>query len=273
MSSNAALIEEIQSLLLYEHQRLTPATLALMIRTQMPHSSRTSIRAAIQSLINEGILRYTSHFSTSHLEINFDRPVPVSQRIVLVPGHRHPEGKQDAIFVKIAAGDAFGVGDHPTTRLALQAVDWVLAQVQRQDTRNKIALDVGTGSGVLAIAAVKLGIASVLGIDSDPVARYEAQANVHLNALDQRIVIAETLREHAADKRFDLIMANLRLPTLMTLFPMLKGRSMPKAYWVLSGFRPDEQDRLMQSLPPDEFSMQWQRRVLNWAAIALHRNH
>ena len=263
MSDENDLIEQIQHLLLYEYQRLTPASLNKIIRDRMPSISPARIRDAVHSLVDQGTLHYTNHLCTSHLEVNFARAVAVSRHIVLAPEQMDQQDRPDVIVVKLAAGDAFGSGEHPTTRLALQAVDWVIAELKQQGfLLDKMALDIGTGSGVLAIAAVKLGLASALGIDIDPVARFEAKANLKLNALTHRIDISAAPLEHITGVKFDLIMANLRAPTLKKYLPMMLTLTHRGAYWVLSGFRPNELTGLLKSLPSGIVQKRWQQGEL-----------
>ena len=270
MSDVDDLIEQIQLLLLYEYQCLTPASLNKIIRDRMPSITPARIREAVHSLVDQGTLHYTNHLCTSHLEVNFARAVAVSQHIVLAPEQMDQQDRPDVIVVKLAAGDAFGSGEHPTTRLALQAVDWVISELKHQGSLlEKKALDIGTGSGVLAIAAVKLGLASALGIDIDPVACFEAKTNLKLNAMTHRIDISATPLENITGVKFDLIMANLRVPTLKKFIPMMLALTHPGGYWVLSGFRPDELAGLLKTLPCGMIQERWQQSELNWAAVVL----
>ena len=100
---------------------------------------------------------------------------------------------------------AFGTGLHPTTRLCLAAVE---ALADRGDLRGARVLDVGCGSGILAIAAVKLGAASAVGVDTDPIAIEATTANVRRNRIARR-VSARAGSLPTGDAPFDVVLANL----------------------------------------------------------------
>lgn len=109
----------------------------------------------------------------------------------------------------------------------------------------KNALDVGTGSGILAIAAAKLGIKQVLGIDINPSALFEAKENIRINNLSSQIIISESLLEDI-DMSFSLIMANIGSNTLSELCPLLVQRVERNGFLILSGFTINEYDSLLK---------------------------
>jgi ribosomal protein L11 methyltransferase len=134
-------------------------------------------------------------------------------------------------IVVIEPSTGFGTGHHATTRLCLQLL-------QELDLAGRRVIDVGTGSGVLAIAAAKLGAASVLALDNDPDALQNARDNVARNgvAIDLREGELSTLDAPAAD----VVLANLTAAVLQRLAASLMRLTVPGGTLILSGFAPDE---------------------------------
>jgi ribosomal protein L11 methyltransferase len=134
----------------------------------------------------------------------------------------------------------FGTGHHATTRLCLSAL-------QDLDLRGRTVLDVGTGSGVLAIAAARLGAGQVLAIDSDPDASASARENLQLNAATNvslgAVSLGTTDIRDLTLKPFDVLLANLTGALLVTVAPRLRG--LCKGHLVISGLTaPEEPDVL-----------------------------
>ena len=142
---------------------------------------------------------------------------------------------------------AFGTGDHPTTSLCLEAVDAFMAEHPGASV-----LDVGTGTGVLAIAAKKLGASRVVGVDNDPVSVPLAQENAKLNGVEDIDLSGKTLEEIPGT--FDLVLANILANTLIDLAPLIAPKVKQKL--VLAGVlvpqhEAVEQAWVAQGLVPD----------------------
>lgn len=150
-------------------------------------------------------------------------PVKVSNRLWIVPSWHEPPSS-DAINIRLDPGVAFGTGSHPTTHLCLQ---WLDTHVTGEDS----VLDYGCGTGILAIAAAKLGAASVLGTDIDPQAVESAAYNARHNEVEARFVLPAEL----PSERFSLVVANILSNPLKVLAPALLGRVAPGGRLVLSG--------------------------------------
>jgi ribosomal protein L11 methyltransferase len=135
---------------------------------------------------------------------------------------------RDTVTVRIDPRRSFGSGAHPSTRLALDLLQECLPP-------KASVLDLGTGSGVLAVAAARLGAAHVVAIDVDDEARQVARANVELNDVDPVVDVVDVPldRVHA---EFDLVVANLDRPTLVGLVRDLTRRVRPTGHLVMSGF-------------------------------------
>lgn len=272
MVSSLSVKSEIMRLLENEHLRMTPSDLERELFQRIPNITRATIRSKVRELVSLGQLTYTQHFSTTHLEINYHRKVQVSERIVLSPYEQACIDPGRHLTIHLRSGLAFGAGDHPTTRLVLKSMDEIVATKQRESPFPiKQALDVGTGSGILAIAAAGLGAENVVGVDIDPVACHEASGNVRLNHLDHRVRITPAPLEALFDHQFDLVTMNLRPPTILELCPNLMALSSPAAVWILSGFRKEEQNHLRRQLPKEMSTLLLQKEQNGWAAFAVER--
>src|SRR5205823_12526916 len=131
----------------------------------------------------------------------------------------------DAITIALDPGTAFGTGLHPTTQQCLEAVSYM-------DVEGLRVLDVGTGSGILAIAAAKRGAREVVGVDTDPLAVRAAKENAEANGVtvDARPGSAENV-----DGAFDVVLANLVGPVLVQVAPHLRARLRPSGSLVAAG--------------------------------------
>jgi ribosomal protein L11 methyltransferase len=208
--------------------------------------NRKPVRSAIAELVSSRVLQYSDRFGCSFLQLSVDKPRRISHRTVLKPQGIHYNGNPGDNVVSLAHGAAFGYGHHATTRMAIAAIEQVL--FSSNDfifEKNAMALDIGTGSGVLAIVSVLSGMHSALGLDNDVCALWEARNNVALNGLDDYIDISGRPVEEL-DLSCGLIMANLRLPTIKRLMGCLDRLLIPSGRLIVSGIRDYEDSRLCE---------------------------
>ena len=151
-------------------------------------------------------------------------PVPVSQRLWIVPTWHEPPSAP-AINLRLDPGLAFGTGSHPTT---WQCLRWLDANLRGAES----VLDYGCGSGILAIAAAKLGAASAVGTDIDPQALRTAHDNAVINGVEISWVAPEDLPSHDT---YDIVLANILANPLRILAPLLIARVRPGGFLVLAG--------------------------------------
>ncbi len=164
------------------------------------------------------------------------------------------------VVVEVDPGSAFGHGAHPTTRLCLDALDRLIAGDDVD------VLDVGCGSGVLAIAAVRLGARRAVGTDIEPAAVEATRANAERNGMADRVE-ARLAGDEPPDQRYGIVVANIGDATLRELAPMLVAAVAPGGALVLSG--------LLEPPPPDLASvflpleLEADERLDNWCALTL----
>lgn len=139
----------------------------------------------------------------------------------------------------------FGTGHHSTTRLCLMAL-------QKTSVRDKSVLDVGTGSGVLALAAARMGAARVVGIDNDPDAITNALENGALNGLD--VEFRSEGIEATADRQWDVLLANLTGGVLIKYADRLQSLTAAGGQLILSGLREDEEAEVLRAFEAEQIA-------------------
>ncbi len=224
---------------------LTPGVLKKKI-VQKTGISGNVAKQVIRELIDKGEFVYTYVFGSNYVELSFLRPVQVTEHFTLSPWITTGSGKETDMEIIIDPGISFGSGRHPTTRLCLEALEYIFfkKRLLNQDRILKAA-DIGTGSGVLAIAVERAGIADCFAIDTDPNAIAEAKRNIKLNRLEKEINVTDS--KIGNSEKFSLICANLRVPTLKKLLSLLYDITYKDSLLVLSGVRIWETDDFLRS--------------------------
>ena len=165
-------------------------------------------------------------------------PIRINERLWIVPSwHEAPDPQ--AINLELDPGLAFGTGSHPTTRLCLE---WLCSHVQAGAS----VLDYGCGSGILAIAAAKLGGARVVGVDIDDNALAAAAGNAGRNHATVQLAHSR----HPLDTSFDIVVANILTNPLCVLAPLLIERARPGALIALSGILAAQAGQVRQAYRP-----------------------
>jgi ribosomal protein L11 methyltransferase len=155
------------------------------------------------------------------------KPTRIGARLVIRPSWEPWDAAANDVVITIDPGAAFGTGTHESTRLLLGALD-------RHVRGGEMMLDYGAGSGVLAIAALRLGAKTALAIDVDPLAAPVAIENAERNAVSERL-IACTATLDAITERYDLVTANIELRVLQPTMPAMYHAVQPGGLLMLSG--------------------------------------
>jgi len=153
------------------------------------------------------------------------QPMQFGRRLWIRPSGREV-AQHDAVIVDLDPGLAFGTGTHQTTALCLSWLDG-------HDLRGKRVIDFGCGSGILAIAALKLGASSAIAVDHDPQAVLAARSNAERNRVENRIKVVHS--DDFADETADLVIANILANILIDLSPKIMGLLNPGGQLVMSG--------------------------------------
>jgi ribosomal protein L11 methyltransferase len=187
--------------------------------------------------------------------------VPDLSRASTAPSH-DPNPPSAPVVIVIQPSTGFGTAHHQTTRLCLEAL-------QGLDVRGKAVVDVGTGSGVLAIAASRLGASVVVGVDDDPDALRAAEDNLSLNGFPAVTFRRSDARVTGLDG-FDLVLANLTGALLATAAPALTRLAKPGGHLVLSGFLEDEEAAVVAAYGDCPVQNRWQEG--EWLCVSLQRS-
>jgi ribosomal protein L11 methyltransferase len=249
-------------------RKLTARDLESRLRNHF-HCTRVAARRVVRDLVARGRLAYIYLYGQTYIDLGLRRPTRLSPRVVVCPPECTVGRVSDALTVVIAPGAAFGDGRHATTRLALNGLERVCrAPSFSAENGLECGIDIGTGSGILAIAAAGLGVARMDAVDTDPCARREARCNVTLNHLDHRIALIDQPLENLRTE-YDLILANLRLPTLCRLAPWVGTHITPGGWLVFSGFRAAELPALCRAYPKPDYDLVWSRDSAGWCGAVL----
>jgi len=152
----------------------------------------------------------------------------VGQRIVVVPAWEKYDPAADELVVSLDPGMAFGAGTHPTTAMCIRFLERYVAPGDK-------VIDVGTGSGVLAISVARLGASHVVGIDIDPLAVIVASENVANNRLEDKVMIIEADLLGTVICDANLIVANIVADQVLHLIPQAHQCLLPQGFLIVSG--------------------------------------
>lgn len=194
---------------------------------------------------------------------DFHKPVLVGGRLWLRPSWEEP--RPGAIDLVLDPGRAFGTGAHPTTRLCLS----YLLELEAGGEAGGPLTDLGCGSGVLAIAAAKLGWGPVAGFDHEPTALEATEENARANGVElslRRLNLREALPELAPT-----VAANLTSPILKAVAAQLPGPEEGPSTLVCSGLLPSELDEVAAAFAPAGLREADRREDTEWAALLLRR--
>jgi ribosomal protein L11 methyltransferase len=165
------------------------------------------------------------------------KPMAFGRRLWIYPWNIEPPADEDTVVVRLDPGLAFGSGTHPTTALCLEWLDGI-------DLAGKTLTDFGCGSGILAIAALKLGAASATGVDNDPQALTASADNAERNGVADRLALF--LPDEMEAEPAEVFIANILAGPLGELAPTFAAAAKPNAPFAISGILIGQQDELLQ---------------------------
>ena len=190
----------------------------------------------------------------------------IGQRLVIRPSWRPYTPRQHEVVLELDPGMAFGTGLHPTTRMCLEQIE----QRTRAATR---VLDVGTGSGVLALAALKLGAASAYCIDNSSVAVESATANAAVNGLSERMTVTLGILDEAEATRlagqYDLVLANIIARVIGSIAPQLAQVLAPGGLLIASGIIEERRHEAEQPLLAAGLRLVDQVMIDDWVTLVM----
>jgi len=198
------------------------------------------------------------------------KPMRIGKNLVVKPTWEDfPAGPED-ILLNIDPGMAFGTGTHPTTMLCLTVLETLLSGL-RSEEKSLTGLDVGTGSGILTIAAAKLGISHIFAIDIDPEAVQIAQENCLLNGVEERVSVSDTPLAMVSGC-FDIVIANILAEDLVRMAPELIARLNPGGSLILSGILIEKETMVIDGYRNSTMTLTEVFREGEWSCLVLTRN-
>jgi ribosomal protein L11 methyltransferase len=193
------------------------------------------------------------------------QPLEVGDRLVITPSWAEYRGSSNRIIIQIDPKMSFGTGYHETTRLTLQLLEKYVAPDDR-------ILDVGTGTGILAIAGIKLGAERATGIDIDEWSIDNSIENVAANNLTGRIVISDKPTTSFPEQSFTLLTANIILNTNLEMLPEFSRVLSPRGKALFSGLLKQDEPAMVDGLRKNRFNMLDQVYENEWVAIAAEKS-
>ncbi len=211
------------------------------------------------------------------------QPIPIGDRLLIMPAWLdQPPGKR--IAMRIDPGMAFGTGTHPSTQLCLEFLEKLVvppekAQSTVEGARGMRVIDLGCGSGILAISALKLGATAALGVDIDREAIENARLNARINGVGRELELAEGSLEDIQAGRFDLrvadlVLVNILAPVIVRLLQSgLAELAVAGGSMVLSGILKEQVTGVVEAAEAAGLHLEEQSQIADWAALRLEKQH
>ncbi len=186
------------------------------------------------------------------------QPIRFGDRLWICPTGKRVDA-DGSVIIRLDPGLAFGTGTHPTTALCLEWLD-------SADIQGKTLVDYGCGSGILAIAALKLGAKQVIAVDHDPQAIIATNNNAKQNGVSDRLLAVSS--EDFQPQHVDIVMANILANILIELAPLISGLVNPEGELLLSGILHDQASQVISAY--NEFSFDAAARKEDWVRLQAH---
>jgi ribosomal protein L11 methyltransferase len=196
----------------------------------------------------------------------FFTPQKIGKTFLVTPPWAKPPKFRHRQVITIEPGMAFGTGTHATTRGCLEFIEKLAPALQGRGFR---ALDVGTGSGILAIALAKSGAQRVLAVDVDPVALKVARRNLRCNGVEKKVSLCGA-KLSGIKALFSLAVANLTAETIIDQAMALKKRVAPRGFLILSGILNSETEKVVKQFAGD-FKVIGRNRKKEWVTLLLRK--
>jgi ribosomal protein L11 methyltransferase len=194
-------------------------------------------------------------------------PVRLGKRILIHPLWIEVEPKPDDIVIALDPGMAFGTGTHPTTQLCLEALEWMVSPTLD-------VLDLGCGSGILSIAAAKLGANKILALDIDPISVKATRENVAQNGVPERITAQQGSLESVitSARRFDLVVVNILAKIIIAMCDQNLGDTVrPGGRAIFSGIIEEQAEEVKAALRKTGLEPVGRKQQGDWILIEAKR--
>ncbi len=190
------------------------------------------------------------------------QPLRISPRIIIAPSWHTVKTEPGEVLLTIDPKMSFGTGHHETTRLILSLME---PRIHSGDTM----LDVGTGTGVLAIAAAKLGARRAVGVDIDEWSWENARENVRINGVEACVTLYRGELADVPEGAFDVVAANIQRNVIEPMLARLASRTAPQGHLLLAGLLSSERQPMQTALSLHGLRVEEERSENEWTAFAL----
>ena len=204
------------------------------------------------------------HVDRSYWEVwrSFLKTIRVSPRIIIYPPWEPPEIKNGDIALEINPSMAFGTGHHETTRLCLRSIEQIC---EENDIESLI--DIGCGSGVLGIAAARMGISNIIAMDNDLLAVKETLSNMSVNGVSEKFIYFCGTPDNLSGVRADIVVANITTGPILKMKSNLRTIMKDKGYLVLSGIPLTGKEEILSGIKTEGFKLEDIKAEGDWIAL------
>ncbi|HSL93557.1 MAG TPA: 50S ribosomal protein L11 methyltransferase [Bacillota bacterium] len=244
----------------------------------LPHTEAVvhtieSIRAEVSALAEFGLDAGRAEVGIAEVEDEewatswkqYYRSIPVGKKLLIKPSWEATDPKwQDRLMIELDPGMAFGTGTHETTTMCLEILESI-------DLVGKRVVDLGSGSGILSIAAARLGAAVVEALDYDPVAVRVAAENVERNEVSHIVRVQESDLLAGVAHRYDVIVANIIARIIIAALPEVTRHLEPLGTFIASGIIREKADQVSDELASHGFHVVERREAGEWVAFVAQK--
>jgi ribosomal protein L11 methyltransferase len=192
------------------------------------------------------------------------KPRRVGKNMIVVPSWENFASGPDDLPLILDPGQAFGTGEHATTRLCLELLEGA-------NPKDKRILDIGCGSGILSIAAAKLGAANIAAIDVDESAVEIARENAKLNEVTLELHAGEGLGDWSKGRTWDIVLSNIVSATLVRIALEVAQHTSPGGAWIVSGILKENWDDVLTGAKTAGFELEIIQEEDDWIAATLRK--
>src|SRR5215216_5478463 len=203
------------------------------------------------------------------------KPILIGERLIIVPVWMDSPDP-DRVAIRIDPGMAFGTGTHPTTQLCLELMEKAISAIRQSNNEFRV-IDVGCGSGILSIAAIKLGAEKALGVDIDAGSVKNSRENANSNGVGDEFILAVGSVEEIRKRQFafdkaPLVIANILAPVIVRLFEAgLADLIEDQGAIILSGILQEQEGRIVEAGQAKSLRVKDRRQIHDWVALTMCR--
>jgi ribosomal protein L11 methyltransferase len=233
--------------------------------------SKSEIENYLTTIKNENLIETFTVDESSIEEINWNAEwekntnvIEVSDRIAIKPTFREYTPKENQLIIAIDPKMSFGTGEHETTKLVLQLLENHIGNAKR-------VLDVGSGTGVLGIAASLLGANKVVGIDNDEWCIENGSENIELNNVGDKVEVRLTEIGNVNDEPFDLILANINKHILLDIAKSIVNLTIADGKIILSGLLYTDKEDILSAYSKFNIMLVDEKQMGEWIALVFEK--